>query len=131
MFKDLLKGLLAGLAVKLLEHCRELSLPLLRIEATKSYLRGVQMARLSALGLLGMGLLIGLICLGVLLVHAALFILLPWNVEAKAILGLCLGLGYVVLGIAVLRVAMDEGTWMEKSGATKMLREATAPSAKD
>jgi len=130
MFKDLLKGLLAGIAVKLLDNYRKLSLQLLKIEVTKSYLRGVQMARWSAIGLLGMGLTIGLICLGLLMVHVALFILLPWTVEAKAVLGLCLGLAYVVIGGVVLRAALDEKTWMEKSGAAKMLREATGQSEK-
>jgi hypothetical protein len=131
MFKDLLKGLLAGLAVKLLDNYRALSLQLLKIEATKSYLRGVQMARLSAIGVLGMGCMIGLICMGGLILHAALFILLPWSLEAKAVLGLVLGLVYVVIGGVVLRVAMDEKTWMDKSGATKMLQEATSPSKQD
>ncbi|MCX7009010.1 MAG: hypothetical protein NTY53_17475 [Kiritimatiellaeota bacterium] len=131
MFKELLRGLLAGIAVKLLNHYRHLSVQLLKIEATKAYLRGVQLARQSALGVLGMGLMIGLICVGLVLIHAALFILLPWTLQAKAILGLGLGLVYVILGGVVLRAAMDEGVWMDKSGATAMLKEATAATAKD
>ena len=131
MLKDLLRGLLASVAVKLFDLYRRLSLQLLKIEATKCYLRGVQMVRLSVLGLLGLGLVIGLIFVGVLLVHAALFILLPWSLTAKAVLGLCLGVVYVVMGIGVLRVALSERLWMEKSGATKMLKEATGQSEKD
>jgi len=79
MFKDLIKGLLAGVAIKLLDNYRQLSLRLLKIEAAKGYLHGVRLARLSALGLLRAGLLIGLIGLGVLLCHVGLFILLPWS----------------------------------------------------
>jgi len=128
MFKPLIKGLLVGIAIKLLDNCRNLSLQLLKIEAAKAYLRGVQMARLSALGLLLMGLMIGLICLGVLLCHVGLFILLPWSLAAKAVLGMALGLVYVVIGAVALHAALDEKTWLEKSGANEMLEEAVGPS---
>lgn len=131
MFKDLIKGLLAGTAVKLLDNYRRLSIQLLKIEAAKCYLHVVQRVRLSALGLMGMGLVIGLICVGALLFHAGLFILLPWSVESKAVLGMILGLVYVVIGGVALRAAMDEKTWMVKSGAAAMLEEATDPSTKD
>ena len=131
MFKQLVQGLLAGLAVKLLDHYRRLSIQLLKIEAAKCYLHGVRMARLSAIGLMRMGLFIALICVGALLVHAGLFILLPWTVEAKAVLGLFLGLAYGVIGGVALRAAMDERTWMEKSGAAEMLEEATGQSHQD
>ena len=131
MFKALIKGLLAGVAITLLGTCRRLSIQLLKIETAKCYLHGVQMARLSALGLMGMGLVIGLICVGVLLLHAGLFILLPWSAEAKALLGMFLGLTYLIIGVVALRAAMDERTWMEKSGATEMLRRATGQSKAD
>jgi hypothetical protein len=125
MIKDLLKGVLSGIAVALLENYRRLSTQLLKIEVAKGYLHGVRMARLSAIGLLAMGLVIGLICVGVVLFHVGLFIVLPWTVEAKAVLGMVLGLIYVVTGVVVLRAAMDERTWMEKSGAAEMVDEAT------
>jgi len=131
MFKDLIKGLLAGVAIKLLDHYRQLSLGLLKIEAAKAYVQGVRMARLSALGLLRAGLLTGLICLGVLLCHVGLFILLPWSATAKAVLGIVLGLAYVVSGAVALRATMDEKTWMEKSGAAELLAEALGPSTED
>ena len=125
MFKHLFKGLLAGIAVKLLTNYRRLSVHLLKIEAAKAYLHGVQMARCTALGLMGLGPVVGLICVGLVLFHVGLFVLLPWPVAAKAVLGMILGLVYVVIGVVVLRVAMAEKTWMEKSGAAKMVAEAT------
>jgi hypothetical protein len=131
MLKYLVKGILSGIAVKLLENYRHLSIQLLRIEAAKSYLRGVRMARLSALGLMKMGLVIGLICVGVVLLHVGLFILLPWTVEAKAVLGMFLGLAYVVGGVVALRGAMDEGAWIEKTGAAAMMDEAIGQSKRE
>jgi hypothetical protein len=130
MLKYLLKGILSAIAIKMLDNYRHLSVQLLKIEVAKSYLHGVQMARLSALGLMRMGLMIGLACVGVLLFHAGLFILLPWTVEAKAVLGMFLGLAYAVIGGVVLRATMDERTWMEKSGAAEMLADATGQSKK-
>jgi hypothetical protein len=131
MFKYLIKGLLAGIVVRLLEHYRRLSVELLKIEAAKCYLHGVQMARRSAIGLVWVGLLTGLICVGGLLLHAGLFILLPWPLETKAVVALCLGVGYMATGGVALHAAMDEEMWMKKSGAVELLKEATGQAGKD
>lgn len=125
MFNILFKGYLAAAAVKLLDNYRQLSIQYLKIEAAKSYLHGVQMARLSTLGLLQLGLCIGIICVGVILFHVALFFLVPWSLKAKALLGLLLGALYTIAGVVALVVAMDEKRWMDKSGATAMIKEAT------
>jgi hypothetical protein len=131
MFKYLVRGLLAGITIKLLDNWRHLSLNLLKIEVAKCYVHGVQMARLSAIGLVWIGLVIGLISVGALLFHAGVFILLPWTVEAKAVLALFLGLAYVASGCVALRATMDEKKWMKKSGAAEMLEEATDQPKKD
>lgn len=125
MLNTLFKGYLAAMAVKLLENYRHLSIQYLKIEAAKSYLRGVRMARLSTVALMRMGFCIGLICIGVLLLHVGLFLVLPWSLTVKAVLGILLGLGYVITGGVVLCITLDEKRWMEKSGATAMLEEAT------
>ncbi len=128
MCRSLIKGLLAEIAIKLLDNCRHLSRRLLRIEAVKGYLHAVRLARLSTLGLLGLGLVVGLIGVGVLLLHAGLFVLLPWSVPAKAIFAMLLGLVYAVVGVVVLCLAMSEKTWLDKSGAAELLSKATGPS---
>jgi hypothetical protein len=131
MFKYLTKGLLAGIAIHLLDNCRHLSVQVLKVEVAKCYLHGVQMARLSAIGLMRMGLVIVLSGVGVLLFHAGLFILLPWTVETKAVLSMFLGLAYVAVGCVALHAAMDEETWMEKSGVAEMLEEVIGQSNKN
>ena len=131
MFKDLLKGILSAIAIKMLDNYRHLTIQLLKIEAAKSYLHGVKMARLSALGLMGMGLMMSLICVGVVLFHVGIFVLLPWSVEAKAVLGIVLGLVYVAIGVFVLRAAMDERAWIKKSGAAEMMDDAIGESKRD
>lgn len=123
MIKCMLKGIISAIAGKMLVNYRNLSIQLVKVEAAKSYVHGVRMVRLSAIGLMLAGCMIGLVCLGALLFHVGLFVLLPWTVKAKALLGVCLGLTYVALGVAILRAGTDEKTWMEKSGAAKMLEE--------
>jgi hypothetical protein len=125
MLNLLVKGYLATMAVKLLNNYRHLSAQFLQIEATKSYLHGVRLARLLTLRLLWMGLIISLICFGVMLIHVGIFLLLPCPLETKVLLGLILGLFYTVTGIVLLIVCMDEKRWMKQSGATAMLQEAT------
>ncbi len=124
MLVNLIKGVLAGVAIKLLDNYRHLSLQLLKIEAATCYVRSVQMARRSAIGLMRMGLLIVLMGIGVLLLHVGLFVLLPWSVETKAILGMFLGVAYVAIGALALRAIMAEKNWMKKSGAADMLEKA-------
>lgn len=131
MFKNIIKGLLAGITIKLMDNWRRVSLQLLKIEAAKIYLHGVQMARWSMISLMRMGLAIGLIGVGMLLFHAALFILLPWTVESKAILGLFLGLAYAAIGYVTLRANINEKTWMEKSHVAEILEEAAGQSKKE
>lgn len=125
MFYTLFRGYLAAMAVKLLESYRHLSVQYLKIEAAKSYLHGVRLARLSTLGILCLFLFVGLICIGVILFHVGLFILLPCSLKAKALVGLLLGLVYTIAGVVALVVSMDEKRWMDKSGATAMIKEAT------
>ena len=127
MFMHLLKGLLAGFAVKLLENYRQLSVQLLKIETAKACVQGVQLARRSTLALLQLAALLGLIALGVVLCHVGLFILLPWSLTTKAVLALILGALYALAGGLLLRAAMTEQAWLEKSGAAKMTREALRP----
>jgi len=125
MLNYLLRGVLATVAVTVLDRYRQLSGDLLRVETAKGYLHGVRLARRSAIGLVKMGLLTGLICLGALLVHAGLFFLLPWGVKAKALIGLALGAAYMAAGLLALRAAMAERTWVETSGAADLLKAVT------
>jgi hypothetical protein len=131
MINMLFKGYLAAMAVKLLNNYRHLSAQFFQIEATKTYLHGVRMARLLTMRMMWIGFLIGLICIGVLLFHVGLFILLPCSLEMKAFLGLFLGFSYTIAGLVALSVCMDEKRWMKESGATAMLQDAIRQSPAD
>ncbi len=126
MLQNLLKGMLSVIVIKLLDNYRQLSVQLLKIEAAKSYLHVVKIARLSAIGSMWKGLFIACIVLGAILFHAGLFILLPWTLEAKAVLAMSLGLAYMLIGAGLLHTVLRESVWMNKSGATAMLKDALA-----
>ena len=131
MLKCLLKGFLSALAIKVLDQYRHLSIAWLRIEATKSYLHGVRLVRLSAIGLVLIGLMIGLVSFGFLFFHVWLFILLQLPLESKAVLGMLLGVAYMIIGGGVLGVMLNEKRWIKKSGAAEMLDKALGQSHKD
>lgn len=123
MIKKLLKGMLSSIAVGVMADYRRLSVQLLKAEAAKSYLQVVRTARMLTICRIQVALTIALILLGALLFHVGLFILLPWTLKAKAILGMGLGLGYVIWGVVQLRTITDEALWVEKSGVAKMLAD--------
>ena len=131
MLKNLLKGILSAMAIKVLDHYRHLSLRFLKIEAARSYLHGVRLARLSALGLMMMGLLIVFLGVGIVLLHIGLFILLPWTLESKALLAMILGASYMIIAAILLYTGLNEKTWMRKSGASKMLDDALKRSGEE
>ncbi len=124
MMKGLLKGFQTAVTILAMDRYRRLSVGLVKIEFATAYVRGVQMARCSAVGFLWMGLVIAFMGVGALLAHVGLFILLPWTMQTKAIIGLLLGLAYVILGGVVLLKAMSERAWLEKSGANCLLNAA-------
>lgn len=130
MITCLFKGLLSGLAGLVLADYRKRSVELLRIEAARTYLRGVQAARQSVGGLILIGLLISLVLTGALLLHAGLFLLLPWSLKARAVLALGLGLAYLLGGGLALRAALCERAWLERSGAAALLERALNPNSR-
>ena len=54
---------------------------------------------------------------GFLLIHGALFILLPWSESTKGMILLALGLFYFLLPIGVLSRLLSKRRWLELFGA--------------
>jgi hypothetical protein len=127
MIKYLLTGTAAAVALKLLRRYRHLALQLIQMEGVKCYLHGVRLVRLTVLHVMRMELLLTLLGLGAVLFHAGLFCLLPWTMEVKAMLAMVLGAGYIIAGSIALHATMSEKCWLEKTGATQMLKNAAMP----
>lgn len=127
MITCLLKGMVSGLAGLVLTDYRKRSVELIRIEAARAAVHGLQAVRQSVGGLIVVALLTALILAGVLLLHAGLFLLLPWCLSAKAALALGLGLAYVLAGGLALRAVLNEQTWMQRSGVDRLIARAIDP----
>lgn len=124
MFQKVIRALLAAFTVTMLNRGRRLSLQMLKIQSARYYLQGLKIANLTVLGLLGLGMVVVLIGIGLLIFHAGVFALLPWSVEVKGVVALCLGLFYVVIAAVAIRVALNEKRWMDKAGISKMVQRA-------
>jgi hypothetical protein len=99
---------------------------LARIRAAVAYVKGVSAARL------GVGAVVGLVAccmvlfLGLALLHAALFVVLPWSLGYRVLAMAILGLAYVIIALSVMAVLLSEKRWMQHSGASEMVEKATS-----
>lgn len=125
-FSNLHKAFLAGMAMERIDTCRRSSVRLAKIELAKIYLEGVGMVRNSAGTLFRLSLTVGMLVMGLLLLHVALFMLLPWSLQTKAFLILGLGGFYTLTAAIVIGMVSREKTWIRKSGAQRLLEEALA-----
>jgi len=125
MRHSLIKALQAGILFNRLGTCRNSTVAFAKIEASSLYLRGVRVARDSTIVLLRLSLMVGLIAVGMLLIHAAAFYLLPWSLRTKAYVGLALGGLYSLIGGLVMAREIREQTWLRQSGALALIRQAT------
>lgn len=126
MTSKLVKAFQAGMALERVDTCRRSSFRLARIELARIYLHGVRVARTSAGSLIRLCLMVGMMAMGLLLLHAALFMLLPWTLRTKAFLMLGLGVIYTVAAAIVIGLDSRETTWIQKSGAQTLLEDALA-----
>ncbi|MCB9473736.1 MAG: hypothetical protein H6678_07995 [Candidatus Delongbacteria bacterium] len=104
-------------------------LDLLRIEAAAEVVRGVRVLRMLFLSGLATALMVVLATAGFVLVHFALYALLP--VPANSIVMLALGALYLLTAILVLRWISLEKTWLKYSGAKRGMDQATGKVPRD
>lgn len=120
----LLGGLKTGRVLLRLEDIRASSVQLFKIEKAKAWLRAVLLARTAVTGAVGLGVLLGVMLLGLLLMHLGFFILVPCSLRTKALLALGLGSAYLLLGLTGILLSLRARLWVRKSGAEGLLRDA-------
>ncbi|MCC5846857.1 MAG: hypothetical protein JJU29_02100 [Verrucomicrobia bacterium] len=130
LLTQFLKALLAGMALEKLDTCRRTTFRLARIELARIYLQCVIVARNSASSMIRISLMVGMMAMGLLLLHAALFMLLPWSLQVKAFLILGLGAIYTLTAGIVIGVESSDKSWIKNSGAQALLEEALASKKK-
>ncbi|MEX2606754.1 MAG: hypothetical protein WD708_05365 [Kiritimatiellia bacterium] len=127
LISGLHKVFLAGIALERMDSCRRSSVRLAKIELARIYLQGVSVARSSVGAVLRLCLLVGMMAMGLLLLHVALFMLLPWSLQTKAFLILGLGVTYTLTAGLVMGMVLRESSWIRKSGAQLLLDDALNP----
>lgn len=122
---QILKSMLAAVALRVVRDYRRLSLDALKIQAARWYVQGVAGARMAFLGyvaLLG-GMLLAVV--GFIAVHIGVFLLLPFDLRVKAALLVVLGIVYLAIPVWLLRRAASQETWMKLSKADDLVAEVT------
>jgi hypothetical protein len=99
----------------------DLLLGSLEIEAATLYVAGVRKAREAFIALLLAALFLLLMMIGFLLVHVALFMLLPWSPSARALVLLGLGMLYFGCGLAVVITIASERAWIKFTRVDRLL----------
>jgi len=126
MFNRLIKSFATAATFWFFNQYRRLSIDLLKIEAAGYYLKAIKSGRQGFLSVLLIWLGIFFFALGVVLLHASLFLgLYLWfnSLTAVAIGLLVLGGIYVIVILLVARRALSEEAWMKFFKADKLVED--------
>lgn len=96
----------------------------LKMEGLKTYLKALQVARMSAVGIVTLLVALQLMCLGLLVMVAAGVYLTPLEEDAR--LWVIFGSGAVLFFVPflVLAIFLSERMWYRASGAGEMVHDA-------
>jgi hypothetical protein len=111
-----------GLATDYMRRRAELA----EIRAVEKYVSVVEGVRKGVATIIGAVALTLLIFTGFLLLHAALFLWLPWTMESRILAMLILGLVYAVPGLLLLKKLTGSNLWMRITGADRMIDDVTS-----
>jgi hypothetical protein len=111
----------------LIESYIRTTIDLLKIEAAMAYLKVLRGARrFFVVATLLLFFVVVLGC-GFLLIPIALLLFMPWDPQTKAIVGICIGAGYVLIPAVVISMLLSEKRWIRWSGIDRLLRDVNRP----
>ena len=128
MLNKLLKGLATTVAFWFINRYRQVSIDLVKLEAAACYLKVIQSGRQTMLSALLVWLCVFFFALGVLILHAGLFVgLYIWFQSMTAVAAGMLVLGgiYVIVILFAARRMFSEEAWMKFFRADKLVEELT------
>lgn len=131
MISRLIKGIATAAAFWFVNRYRRLSVDLVKLEAATYYLKAIQSGRRGFLSALVIWLGVFFFALGVVLLHASLFVgLYLWtqSLTAVAIGLLVLGGIYVIVILLIARRVLSEQAWMKFFKADKLVENLTKKS---
>lgn len=101
----------------------EPSLRLLRLRAASCYLEGIRGARRILILVCLLVFVITLICGGLVLVPVSMLLFMPWEPGTKAIVGIGIGVAYLLVPAIALVFLLSEKRWMRITRVTEVLRK--------
>lgn len=131
MFNRLIKGFATAVVFWFVNRYRRLSIDLVKIEAATYYIKAIQSSRQGFLSALLVWLGIFFFALGVVLLHASLFVglyLCFQGLTAVAIGLFVLGGIYVIVILFIARRALSEEAWMKFFKADQIVEALTKKS---
>ena len=99
----------------------EPSLRFLKLRAAICYLEGVKGARRILILVCTLVFVITLICAGLVLVPVSMLLFMPWEPGTKALVGIVIGVVYLLVPAIALILLLSEKRWMRVTGATEVL----------
>lgn len=118
-----MNGLFQGLLDFFKQTYVEPAIRMLKLRAAIYYLEGIKSARRVLLLLCLLIFVITLIGAGLVLVPIALLLFMPWDPQTKAIVGLAIGLVYLLVPAIALISLLSEKRWMRLTGANEILKK--------
>ncbi len=95
---------------------------MLKVKAAILYIEGVKGAHRILILICLLVFVITLISAGLVIGPLALLLFMPWEPATKAIVGIIIGILYLIAPTVALISLLSEKRWMRLTGATNMLR---------
>ncbi len=102
----------------------------IKLQSLKRYVRVVQMARMSTIGLIGLMIAAAILALGFTILVTTLIFLLPLTLEQRLWSLLTYGALVSLIGMVSVASLLSEQRWLRQSGLTELLDEALASKVK-
>jgi hypothetical protein len=100
-------------------------LKMIKVQLAIGFLEGIRAARRILLLLVLLVFVITLIGGGLVLIPLSLLLFMDWAPHTKAIVGMVVGLLYLVVPAVALLPLLSEKRWMRVTSASKVLRQLT------
>ena len=115
--KNCLKTIAAGLVTPFLKLGRQTTVKIVKIEATRRYIKVIKNLRHLFVYIIGLLLLLGIFASGFLMLHATAFLIIAILVGKKAslIIFFLLSVLYSVVPLIILTIACSEKNWLKYS----------------
>jgi len=108
----------------ILNRYRETAVRMIKIKCAMFYVTVIKALRLSIVGVIVASVIFSFFTVGLLLLHGALFAVLPWTMQKKLVFFIILGLVYTLVPLILFLTITSERLWMRASGASRMVDDA-------